>query len=270
MDIGRKGSVDATVRGLLLLARQARVSRDIDALGTISDLILESFNGSSFAEVARFHKAHCLQAHGNVAAGRKLLTEVIKRVGSRFRARGLLALGASYRDAGEYSECRSLYLEAIRAADESDPLTRLQSLRMVAVVQAIEGDHFGSLSALQSLVPQTLYLGRWYPADVYDLLNSIAIELGELGRVDEAARIIDRVLRTPFAKNCPHWLDTKIELAKKRPLIFPPFTIAIGAPAAPPQRESEALTDSQKRAPESQPTVAAEPRADSARSADRN
>ncbi|MGH9761028.1 MAG: tetratricopeptide repeat protein, partial [Blastocatellia bacterium] len=270
-DFARKENVDAAVRRLLLLARQVRVSRDIDALDTISELILESFNGSPFAEVARFHKAHCLQSRGDVLTGRKLLNEVIERVGSnKFRARALLALGSSYRDAGEYSECRPLYLQAVRAVDESDPLTRIQSIRAVAIVRAIEGDHFGSLSALQSLLPQNVYLGRWYPADLYDHLNSIAIELGELGRVEEATRIIDRVLRTPFAKNCPHWLDTKTELATKRRLVFPPFTIALGAPAAPPETESEAPTEPHERATEYRPVAPAEAQTDGAWSADRN
>ncbi|MGH9764823.1 MAG: tetratricopeptide repeat protein, partial [Blastocatellia bacterium] len=96
------GNLDAIVRRLLVLARQASVSRDIEALETISGVVLESFNDSPFSEVARFHKARCLHARGDVPAGRKLLNEVIKRVGSTFRARGFLALGASYRDAGEY------------------------------------------------------------------------------------------------------------------------------------------------------------------------
>ncbi|MGH9823302.1 MAG: hypothetical protein ACREDR_08635 [Blastocatellia bacterium] len=264
---GRNENVDAAARKLLFLARQASVSRDIDALDTISDLILESFNGSSIAEVARFHKARCLRARGDVPAGRKLLTEVIERAGSKFRARGILALGTSYYNEREYSECRFLYLQAANAADESDPLTRLQSLRAVAVVRAIEGDHLGSLSVLQSLLPQNLYVGRWYPADFYDHLNSIAIEMGELGRVDEATRIINRVLRTQFAKNCPQWLDTKIELANKRRLAFPPFTMAVGAPAEPrPQNDVETqakVPDLRQRAQaDSQAEVATECRPD--------
>ncbi|MGH9763129.1 MAG: hypothetical protein ACREAC_20070 [Blastocatellia bacterium] len=94
------------------------------------------------------------------------------------------------------------------------------------------------------MLPQSIYLSRWYPADFYDLLNSIAIEVGELGRVDEAQRIIDRVLSTPFAKNCPHWLDTKVELASKRQLVFAPFTIALGAPdASQSQNEVEAQSE---------------------------
>ena len=173
-------------------------------------------------------------------------------------------LGTSHYDAGEYSECRSLYLQAASAADESDPLTRLQSLRAVAVIRAIEGDHSGSLSALEALLPQTLYLGRWFPADLYDLLNSIAIEKGELGCVEEATRIIDRVLRTPFAKNYPQWLDTKIELATKQRLVFAPFTMALGAPTAPLRTEPEPLTEPQERAAEFLPIAPTEPHADSA------
>ncbi|MGH9762770.1 MAG: hypothetical protein ACREAC_18260, partial [Blastocatellia bacterium] len=97
-------------------------------------------------------------------------------------------------------------------------------MRAVAIMQAIEGDHSRSMAALQALLPQTLYLSRWYPTDLYDHLNSMAIELGELGRVDEAIQIIDQVLRTPLANNFPQWLDTKVELASKRQLLFPAFT----------------------------------------------
>ncbi|MGH9825608.1 MAG: hypothetical protein ACREDR_20445, partial [Blastocatellia bacterium] len=111
-----------------------------------------------------------------------------------------------------------------------------------AIARSILGDHNAALSMLESLLPAVREIARWYPADFFSHLNSLAIELGEVGRVDDANLVIDYALSTPFARNQPEWHDTKLELATKPRLVFPAFTMALGAPVEPqPLNESEAL-----------------------------
>ncbi|MGH9761745.1 MAG: tetratricopeptide repeat protein [Blastocatellia bacterium] len=191
--------------------------------------MLDLFPEGQAAQVASYYRAYCLQAKGNVTGGRTLLSKVIGGISSHFKPRAILALATSFFDAGEYAACREIYFEAARAAVGADPLTESQAIRGTAIIAAIDGNHEQSLSILTNLVPVMRFLGDSYPADLYDHFNSIAIELGELGRVEEANRLIDQVLCSPFAKNSPHWLDTKLELASKPRRVFAPFVMALGA-----------------------------------------
>jgi hypothetical protein len=60
----------------------------------------------------------------------------------------------------------------------------------------------------------------------YDYLNSLAVELAETGRIEEAKDAIGIALRSPFADRYPNWTATRGEIADKerrtsyRPRIF--------------------------------------------------
>ncbi|MGH9824697.1 MAG: tetratricopeptide repeat protein [Blastocatellia bacterium] len=179
-----------------------------------------------------------------------------------YKPRAILTLAATYLDAGDASESAALCVEALRASRGTDVLSDLQALRNIAVTQAIRGDHKAALAMLESPLPTARSLNVWYPADFLCHLNSLAIELGEVGRVEEANRVIDLVLRSPFAKNRPQWHDTKVELATKSRLVFTPFTLAIGARA---ETEEARTEDRQHLEPSIALTVATDVQQESGR-----
>ena len=226
-------------RYLLGVARQARVNRNTDAVETISDWIAERLPETVFAHTARYHKAHCFHRRGSTETARLLLHEAIALAAPAYKPRAILTLAATYLDASDTTEGADLCVAALRASRGTDVLSDLQALRNIAVTHAIRGDHKTALAMLESLLPTARTLNIWYPADFLCHLNSLAIELGEVGRVEEANRVIDSVLRSPFAKNRPQWHDTRVELATKPRLVFTPFTLALGSVAEPEETRTE-------------------------------
>ena len=219
----------ALAQNLLGTARQARLSRDIPLLELVSDSIIELIPDSSADCVAEYYRAYCLHARGRTEEGHRLLSSVLERVGAKYKPRVLLSLAAMHFESGDPGACAPIYIETAKAAQGLDLLSSVQALRGFAVTRAIAGDHESALAKLQDALPIAQAIFYWYPANLYDHLNSIAIELGELGRVEEASRLIDQVLCSPFARNSPHWLDTKLELASKPRRVFAPFAMALGA-----------------------------------------
>ena len=59
-------------------------------------------------------------------------------------------------------------------------------------------------------------IGRHYPAFYYDYLNSLAVELGEVGRIEEARNVCRITLASPLAAAYPNWLETSNEIEAKR------------------------------------------------------
>ena len=121
-------------------------------------------------------------------------------------------------------------MEAARAAiSERDYLTQCMALRHLAVIRSIHGDHRGALSDLKRLLTIMQWVGAIYPSEYCEHLNSLAVELGETGNVEEAHRAVDLALSSQFASAYPHWKETKLELASKPERLFAPIVFAVGA-----------------------------------------
>ncbi|MGH9759269.1 MAG: hypothetical protein ACREAC_00350, partial [Blastocatellia bacterium] len=241
--------LELTGRLLLRLARHAHANRRFDFLETICDSIAVLLPGTSFAQAAHYHKAHCLRIKGRPAEAQILLAEAVEQAPAEFKGRALLTLAGTCYDTGEIRELAAFSTEALQASRGLDLLSETQAMRNLAIASAIGENHQAALATLEHLLPAMRALGIFYPVDLLSHLNSLAIELGEVGKVDEANRVIDYVLSTPFAKNQPEWHDTKLELATKPRLVFPPFTMALGASSEPeqqstPKRLAESATES--------------------------
>jgi len=152
-----------------------------------------------------------------------LLEKLAGKLPPLFRARALLPISiASYYRSGDLKSCLFLNVEASRAAayqDLYDPQTFLTSQRNIAVLTSIDGDHRGALSDLENLFPLARAVGRWQPYLLYEHLNSLAVELCEVGRLEEAWNVSRIVLASPFAPAYPEWRETReeIELRGWRP-----------------------------------------------------
>src|SRR5207253_1056804 len=111
-----------------------------------------------------------------------------------------------------------------------DPATRAEALREIAIIRSIQGDHRQAVAELEALLPHYHTIGKYHPTLYCDFLNSLAVELGETGRIVEAQTICTRILSSPFAPTHPHWFETRDELAAKRTAATPSI---IAVPAAP-------------------------------------
>ncbi|HKV38648.1 MAG TPA: hypothetical protein VJX67_05510 [Blastocatellia bacterium] len=228
--VGSERSIEEAGRKLIALCRRSWLSHRIDAVERATGAMLGLPLRPEIRNVARCYQAYCLAQKGETARAAEILDGVLYRVDPEFRPRATLALARVHFDTGRLISSAPIYLEAARAAEKSDPLTRVQALRMLAIIRSIDGDHSGALADLERLLAPMRRLALHYPSEYYHYLNSLAIELGEVGRIEEANRAIGIVLGSRLASQFPQWLDTKEELATKPRRAFPPFKMALGSP----------------------------------------
>jgi hypothetical protein len=98
-------------------------------------------------------------------------------------------------------------------------VTRSDVMRVTAVIRGIEGDHHGALEDLERLFPLIRVASRERPDVFYDYQNSLAVELANVGRFEEARHASEIALASPFANAYPEWRETRreIELGERRP-----------------------------------------------------
>ena len=92
----------------------------------------------------------------------------------------------------------------------NDLPTRIDLARGMAVVKAKEGFHAHALKDLENLIPLLRFAE---PHTYYDCLNSLSVELGEAGRIEEAQKVCRIVLASPYAFAYPEWRETANEIA---------------------------------------------------------
>ncbi|HKV40038.1 MAG TPA: tetratricopeptide repeat protein [Blastocatellia bacterium] len=222
-------SIEEAGRGLITLCRRGWLAHRFEGVEHAARVVLGlAALRPEISNVAKCYYASCLAQRGEGQQAVDILNRVVDRVDREFRPRATLALAKVHYDDGRLGASVPIYVEAARVAKGSDPLAEVQALRMLAIVRSIDGDHNGALADLERLLPSMRRLAAHYPPDYYHYLNSLAIELGEVGRIEEASRAIEIVLASSLAPRVPQWLDTKEELATKPRRVFTPFTMALG------------------------------------------
>jgi hypothetical protein len=83
---------------------------------------------------------------------------------------------------------------------------------MVAYINSEEGNHRDALALLEKLFPLALHVRSSQPYVYYDYMNGLAVELCEVGRLEEARNISQIVLASPFAPAYPEWRETTNEI----------------------------------------------------------
>lgn len=203
-------------RQLSGVAQHAYFTKQIETLDQISRLILALPVSRELKWIASYYQAICATRKAEFDQARRLLEGVMEEATPLYKARALQAKGVTYHTGGDVDAALPFYVAAGKAAINCDPLTLIWSQQMVAVVRSIHGDHKQSLEGLEQLFPLARAIGRHYPVFYYDYLNSLAVELGEAGRLNEARNICRITLDSPFASAYPNWLETRDELEAKR------------------------------------------------------
>ena len=119
-----------------------------------------------------------------------------------------LALAETRRN--DYDEAHRYVAEALKTTNS--PSLIVEASRCIAVVKAKEGFHPQSLKDLERIAP----LIRSANSHVrYQYLNSLAVELAEVGRLEEASNICDVLLASPYLFAYPEWRETAEEIHLK-------------------------------------------------------
>ena len=157
-----------------------------------------------------------------------------------FQARAILSLGAMAAYARDRNNEARFYKAAIdRAtrADCQDIHTIVEASRMMAVLHSLEGDHGRALDELENLWPMVRMVSRRDPVAYLKYLNSLAVELGEAGRVEHACKAISIVTAASFTLIYPELQETADDLAAMQQQ-----AIIISVPDVEPQPEPQSKT----------------------------
>ena len=198
------------------ITRHAYLTKQMDAVEQASQIMLALPISAQLKNVALHYQALYAKQKGDYEGARKLLERVIEKATPQYKAIALQVIGATYYEQGKINDALPFYIAAGKAATDCDPLTLACSQAMIAVVRSIHGDHKQALNDLERLFPLVRAIGKHYPTFYYDFLNSLAVELGEVGRINEARRVCQITLTSPFAVVHPNWLETRDEIEAKR------------------------------------------------------
>ncbi|HKP88035.1 MAG TPA: hypothetical protein VJZ26_18165 [Blastocatellia bacterium] len=203
-------------RQLANIAHQAYSLRQIDRMEQASQIMLALPISSEIKGIAHYYQAICTKRKGDLDSARGLLERVVKEAPQQYRARALLTIGATYFDSGKVEAALPFFLTAGQASRECDPFTQVESQRNIALIRSIHGDHKRALEDLEHLFPIVQVISKRYPQLYYSFLNSLAVELGEVGHITEAEAVCSIVLTSPFAAVYPEISQTRDELEAKR------------------------------------------------------
>lgn len=124
-----------------------------------------------------------------------------------YKACSLISLGTLEAIRGDVASELKYNIESMKASQSLSP--RLEAIRGITLLKAREGFHRSSLKDLESMLPLAF---KCEPIILYYYLNSLAVELGAVGRILEARNVCSMVLASPFAIAYPECRETAEEL----------------------------------------------------------
>jgi tetratricopeptide (TPR) repeat protein len=200
---------------LTAVARHAYLAKQMNAVEQASQVMLALPISNQLESIGRYYQALCRWQQGDTDSARQF-ERAAEEAPPQYRARALQALGLTYHKRGEPDAALPFYLAAGKASANCDLLTLAESQWMTAEVRSIHGDHKQALAELERLFPLVSAVAKYYPAAYYDFLNSLAVELGKVGRISEAEAACAITLASPLAALHPNWRETRDEIAAKR------------------------------------------------------
>jgi tetratricopeptide (TPR) repeat protein len=206
--LSSKRSFEALGNRLIGYAERAHRLRQLERLREISE-VLSNLPIEEYRYLGQYYLALSIHRNGkgNIEYARQTLERIVDHVPSRYRSRAILALAAISARKHDYDSELYYYDETIKAGGLD--IASLEALRGIAILKAKEGYHNLSVKDLEKMYP----LMRHAPPHIYfGYLNSLAVELGEIGRKNEARNIIRHVLASPYAFAYPEWQQTGEDL----------------------------------------------------------
>jgi tetratricopeptide (TPR) repeat protein len=208
----------AMARRLVYLAEQAYSLHQIDVVEKISQILTNIPIPRIYENIPSYYRAQLLLNEGQTDKAQYLLVKVFEEAPPIYRARALASLGATYFETNDLQTALFIYNETKRliSRNESfDPSTIMRTYKMLAVIKATSGNHRDALNTLENIYQLANGVRVLYPSLYYDYLNSLAVELLEANRIEEAFNCISIVLKSPYSDAYPEYQETKIELLLK-------------------------------------------------------
>ena len=182
-------------------AQAFRQTEKLEELG----LILSNFPIKEYQLAGQYYIGWCLNRKGKNTQG---LFEKLIEESATYRPMALIELASSQARKANYDSSVTYYTEALKYS--RTPYTVVLAERSIAAARGIEGDHTRAIKTLERISPLVRYC---HPVERYQYLNSLAVELVEVGRLEEAQNVCRITLASPFINAYPEWRETWQELA---------------------------------------------------------
>jgi len=223
---------------LVRLAEQAHAFRQFDKVKELA-LMLSNIPIKDFQAIGHYFLAVAMNCNGkgDQNEAKSLFELVLNTASDPYKVKAMLSLGALSFNRRDFDSATYFYHRGMKAGKLS--AASLHAIRAISVLKAIEGDHAQAVKDLENILP----LIKYAPAHIYfDILNSYAVELGEVGRIYEARNISQLVIHSPFAFAYPEWQDTANDLKglNRSFVAFKPFKDIPRNVLSMPVREHEA------------------------------
>jgi tetratricopeptide (TPR) repeat protein len=239
-------SVRAAGNRLIAIADQALDLKQTETVDQISQLLANAPLPREYQGIGHYYRVFCLKRRGEIEQARAGFQRLAEAPGLplKFRARALQALGVSYAERGDFAEAARIFAQAAQAATPrhaDDLLTTVNVQSMEVIFRSLAGDHESALRRLETLRPLVHVLSPSQPLTPYIYVNSLAVELGAVGRLEEARRMAEIAMRSPYARVYPEWQETYDEIIVRMRQASPSVIAGVAWPQAPAE---VAVTDS--------------------------
>jgi len=173
-----------------------------------------------YEAAGRYYEALYVQRFGcgYLEEAAHLLERVADDAPLPYKMRAIQSLGANSIHRRDYHSALRLYREADKFSKrlgDRDHVGTVRTQKDVAIIASLEDNHRGALALLENLFPLAHHIRSSQPHVYYDYMNSLAVELGEVGRLEEAKNVSRIVLASPFAPAYPEWRETSDEIEIK-------------------------------------------------------
>jgi tetratricopeptide (TPR) repeat protein len=185
-------------------AETAQAFRQTERLEEVG-LILSNLPIKEYQLIGQYYIGWSINRKGGDA--QKLLEQVAEE-STTYRPRALIDLGSMQTKKGEYTSSIAYYTEALKYS--RNPYTIIQAERSIAAAKGVEGFHGSAIKDLERIAPLFRYSP---PIERCQYLNSLAVELSEVGMVEEAKNICRILLASHYAFAYPEWRETGEEIA---------------------------------------------------------
>ena len=203
---------------LAALADHLYSLRRMDDVEQITQVLLNLPLTDEYRTIGRHYEALCLYQKEKFTEARAALEQVAEHGPPNYRARALLCISATFYVKNDLQSFARYCVDANRAAVGNgwcDYRTIVESQRNLVMVKSLTGDHHGALTDLERLFPLVRSMSRWHPDLFCSYLNSFAVEMAEVGRLEEARRLSETALASPYASVNPDWHETRDEITMK-------------------------------------------------------
>lgn len=193
---------------LIRLAENARLLRQTAQVEEAGRL-LSNIPIREYQSIGQYYLTVCDYRNGELEKTQRIFEQLAETsfLSSNYRGRAMLSLAAIAARKGDYATELYYGLESLKVS--SNLSIRLEALKGIAVIKSKDGNHKQAVKDAESLIPMLRYAN---PVVCYDCMNSLAVEFGEVGRIEEATNISNIVLASPFAFAYPQWRETGQEI----------------------------------------------------------